>query len=103
MNAPLHRFAARRPCRRSPAGSSRGERRDRVWRGSSVPREFMLLTPSLIGVIDIPRTKDWPITGGAPDGKISPDAIADSYWYLHTQPRSHFTQELDVRPDVEKF
>jgi hypothetical protein len=29
--------------------------------------------------------------------------IADSYWYLHTQPRSHFTQELDVRPYVEKF
>ncbi|KAI9056015.1 hypothetical protein LZ554_000947 [Drepanopeziza brunnea f. sp. 'monogermtubi'] len=55
------------------------------------------------GVIDIPRTKEWAVNGGVEDGKISPDAIADSYWYLHTQPRSHFTQELDMRPFVEKF
>ncbi|PSR82326.1 hypothetical protein BD289DRAFT_16755 [Coniella lustricola] len=40
---------------------------------------------------------------GIKDGMLSPDAIADSYWYLHTQPRSCFTQELDVRPYVEKF
>jgi len=55
------------------------------------------------GVIDIPRTHGWPVNNGAPDGKISSDAIADSYWYLHTQPRSHFTQEMDCRPYVEKF
>jgi len=55
------------------------------------------------GVIDIPRTREWPVNGGVPDGKIDPDAIADSYWYLHTQPTSHFTQELDCRPYVEKF
>jgi len=55
------------------------------------------------GVIDIPRTKDWAANGGVEDGKISADAIAESYWYLHTQPRSHFTHELDVRPFVEKF
>jgi hypothetical protein len=29
--------------------------------------------------------------------------IAESYWYLHTQHRSAFTQELDLRPFVEKF
>jgi len=55
------------------------------------------------GVIDIPRTKEWAANGGVEDGKIKPDAIADAYWYLHTQHRSHFTQELDVRPYVEKF
>ncbi|PQE19534.1 short-chain dehydrogenase protein [Rutstroemia sp. NJR-2017a WRK4] len=55
------------------------------------------------GVIDIPRTKEWAVNGGVEDGKIRPDAIADAYWYLHTQHRSHFTQELDVRPYVEKF
>ncbi|KAF7941933.1 hypothetical protein BTUL_0021g00390 [Botrytis tulipae] len=55
------------------------------------------------GVIDIPRTKEWQANGGVEDGKIKADAIADAYWYLHTQHRSHFTQELDVRPYVEKF
>ncbi|KAI9155382.1 short chain dehydrogenase [Paramyrothecium foliicola] len=55
------------------------------------------------GVIDIPRTKDWPANNGVADGKINPDAIADSYWHLHTQPRSSFTLELDIRPFVEKF
>lgn len=55
------------------------------------------------GAIDIPRTKDWQANNGVEDGKISPDAIADSYWHLHTQPRSAFTQELDIRPFVEKF
>lgn len=76
--------------------------------GQSLAREFgpkgVHVAHAIIdGVIDIPRTQGWPVNGGVADGKISPDAIADSYWYLHTQPRSHFTQELDVRPYVEKF
>jgi len=76
--------------------------------GQSLAREFgpkgVHVAHAIIdGVIDIPRTKEWPVNGGVEDGKIASDAIADSYWYLHTQPRSHFTQELDVRPYVEKF
>ncbi|KAK4202589.1 hypothetical protein QBC40DRAFT_276208 [Triangularia verruculosa] len=55
------------------------------------------------GVIDIPRTKQWEANGGVEDGKINSDAIAESYWHLHTQHRSAFTQELDLRPYVEKF
>ncbi|KAM7208602.1 hypothetical protein V8F20_001025 [Naviculisporaceae sp. PSN 640] len=55
------------------------------------------------GVIDIPRTKAWSVNEGKEDGKIHPDAIAENYWYLHTQHRSSFTQELDIRPYVEKF
>ena len=37
------------------------------------------------------------------DGVLDPDAIAESYWHLHRQPRSAWTQELDLRPWSEKF
>ncbi|PWW74622.1 NAD(P)-binding protein [Tuber magnatum] len=52
------------------------------------------------GVIDVPGTKEWAFDA---DAKISPDAIADAYWHLHTQPRTTFTWELDVRPYAEKW
>ncbi|KAF2401149.1 NAD(P)-binding protein [Trichodelitschia bisporula] len=54
------------------------------------------------GVIDIPRTKEWMKDAG-PDAKIGADAIADAYWHLHTQPKSAFTWEIDIRPFVEKW
>ena len=38
-----------------------------------------------------------------PDSLLPPDAIAESYWNLHCQPRGAWTQELDLRPWVEKF
>ncbi|KAE8152203.1 hypothetical protein BDV25DRAFT_128208 [Aspergillus avenaceus] len=53
------------------------------------------------GVIDIPRTKAW--TFEHEDAKLSPDAIADSYWHLHTQPRTTWGFEWDLRPYVEKW
>lgn len=34
---------------------------------------------------------------------LQPDDIAEAYWMLHTQPRSAWTLELDVRPDRESF
>ena len=37
------------------------------------------------------------------DGRLRPEAIAESYWHLHLQPRSAWTQELDIRPWAEKF
>jgi NADP-dependent 3-hydroxy acid dehydrogenase YdfG len=37
------------------------------------------------------------------DGMLAPDAIADAYWQLHTQPRSAWTLELDLRPWKETF
>ncbi|KAI9803438.1 MAG: hypothetical protein M1833_000957 [Piccolia ochrophora] len=55
------------------------------------------------GVIDVPHTKGWEVGGGKPDAKISSEAIADSYWHLHTQPRSTLTWEVDIRPWVEKW
>ncbi|KAL4791175.1 NAD(P)-binding protein [Aspergillus venezuelensis] len=43
------------------------------------------------------------IHADAPDSKIDPDWIAESYWFLHTQPRSSFTHEIDLRPGVENW
>jgi NAD(P)-dependent dehydrogenase (short-subunit alcohol dehydrogenase family) len=37
------------------------------------------------------------------DGILDPNAIADAYWMLHTQPRSAWTHELDLRPWLEKW
>ncbi|WP_397452347.1 SDR family NAD(P)-dependent oxidoreductase [Pseudomonas sp. NA-150] len=37
------------------------------------------------------------------DGSLRLEDIADAYWYLHTQPRSAWTQELDLRPFKEAF
>jgi NAD(P)-dependent dehydrogenase (short-subunit alcohol dehydrogenase family) len=37
------------------------------------------------------------------DGLLAPDAIAEAYYQLHVQHRSAWTQELDLRPWVEKF
>jgi short-subunit dehydrogenase len=37
------------------------------------------------------------------EGILSPEHIADSYWYLHTQPRDTWTFELDLRPWIEKW
>jgi NAD(P)-dependent dehydrogenase (short-subunit alcohol dehydrogenase family) len=37
------------------------------------------------------------------DGLLEPAAIAEVYWQLHVQPRSAWTQELDLRPAREPF
>jgi NAD(P)-dependent dehydrogenase (short-subunit alcohol dehydrogenase family) len=37
------------------------------------------------------------------DGILSPEHIADSYWYLHGQSRDAWTFELDLRPWVERW
>lgn len=38
-----------------------------------------------------------------PDSLLEPDAIAEAYLWLHRQPRSAWTFELDLRPWVERF
>ncbi|KAK1970454.1 short chain dehydrogenase [Colletotrichum sublineola] len=76
--------------------------------GQSLAREFgpkgVHVSHAIIdGAIDTPESKDWVANNGAEDGKISPDAIAETYWHLHTQHRSAFTQEIDIRPYVERY
>ena len=38
-----------------------------------------------------------------PDSLLDPDAIAENYWHVATQPRSAWTWEVELRPWVEKF
>ncbi|CAI7572447.1 unnamed protein product [Penicillium bialowiezense] len=53
------------------------------------------------GIIDTEKTKGF--GQNTPDAKIDPQGIADSYWHLHTQPRSAFSHEIDIRPFAEKW
>jgi NAD(P)-dependent dehydrogenase (short-subunit alcohol dehydrogenase family) len=54
------------------------------------------------GQISTPRVR-----GMSPDRPedtmLSTDAIAETYWNLHTQDRTAWTLELDLRPAVERF
>ena len=46
---------------------------------------------------------DGGIGENAEESRLAPDAIAGSYWHLHSQPKSAWSLELDLRPWVEKF
>lgn len=37
------------------------------------------------------------------DGLLDIDAIAEAYWFIHRQPASAWTQEMDLRPSPESF
>ncbi len=37
------------------------------------------------------------------DGIVDPEAIAESYWQLHRQPRNAWTHEMDLRPWIETW
>jgi NAD(P)-dependent dehydrogenase (short-subunit alcohol dehydrogenase family) len=54
------------------------------------------------GQINTPRVREM-----APDRDdstmLSPDAIAETYWQLHTQDPTAWTLEIDLRPSVESF
>ena len=41
--------------------------------------------------------------GNERPGSLDPNAIAETYWCLATQPKSCWTFEMDVRPNVEKW
>jgi NAD(P)-dependent dehydrogenase (short-subunit alcohol dehydrogenase family) len=70
------------------------------------PRNIHVAHFVIDGLIDNRRTrervgerlKDMPA-----DGMMSTDAIAELYWQVHSQPRSAWTFEADLRPWAEKF
>lgn len=37
------------------------------------------------------------VGGRAADGLMDPDSLAQTYWHLHLQDRSAWTQEIDLR------
>ena len=37
------------------------------------------------------------------EGIVDPEAIAESYWQLHRQPRNAWTHEMDLRPWIEPW
>ncbi len=43
------------------------------------------------------------VAEAGPQGILSPDHIAEAYWWLHRQPRDAWTFELDLRPSVEAW
>lgn len=66
------------------------------------PRGIHVAHAVIDGAIDTPRIRSF-----LPDREthtlLSPAAIAEAYWQLHTQDPTAWTQELDLRPAVEKF
>lgn len=75
--------------------------------GQSMAREFgergvHVAHVIVDGQIDSPRARTW--APQRPDSSfLAPDAIADTYWHLHMQHPTAWTQEIDLRPAVEKF
>jgi NAD(P)-dependent dehydrogenase (short-subunit alcohol dehydrogenase family) len=55
----------------------------------------------LDGIIDTARSRDWHSLD--PAKMMKPEDIAEVYWQLAQQPRSTWTQELDLRPSTEGF
>lgn len=49
------------------------------------------------------RSASRPDPAGQPDSTLDPDAIAGTYWNVLTQPRNAWTQEVELRPWVERF
>jgi NAD(P)-dependent dehydrogenase (short-subunit alcohol dehydrogenase family) len=75
----------------------------------SMAREFgsqglHVVHPVIDGPIDTPFVRErFPemVASRPADGLLAPDDIADTYWFLHTQKRSAWTFELDIRPFLE--
>ena len=49
------------------------------------------------------RSQSRPDPEAKPDSTLDPDAIAETYWQIATQPRSAWTWEVELRPWVETF
>jgi NAD(P)-dependent dehydrogenase (short-subunit alcohol dehydrogenase family) len=75
--------------------------------GQSIAREFgergiHVAHVIVDGQIDSPRVRS--MSPNRPESSfLAPDAIAETYWQLHAQHPTAWTQELDLRPAPEKF
>ncbi len=50
------------------------------------------------GLIDSPGTRELPLAQQRPEIIMNPAAIADAFYYLHTQHKSCWTHELQLTP-----
>ncbi|MCB1646288.1 MAG: SDR family oxidoreductase [Pseudomonadales bacterium] len=50
------------------------------------------------GLIDSPGTRALPLAQKKPELIMNPMAIADAFWYLHTQDKSCWTHEIQLTP-----
>jgi NAD(P)-dependent dehydrogenase (short-subunit alcohol dehydrogenase family) len=66
------------------------------------PRGIHVAHVVIDGLIDTPRVRGM-TPGRDASTMLSPDAIAETYWQLHQQHPTTWTQELDLRPASEKF
>lgn len=77
--------------------------------GQSMAREFgpqgiHVAHVIVDGQINNARTRErFGTTERPEDTFLDPDAIAETYWHLHAQDRTSWTQEVDLRPFGEKF
>lgn len=70
------------------------------------PQGIHVVHTIIDGVIDGDRAREnFPefVAQKGDDGLLDLDAIAETYWSLHRQPRSVWTHELDLRPFKEPF
>jgi len=67
------------------------------------PRGIHVAHVIVDGGIDTPRVRAMVAGRQTAPAFLSPDAIAETYWHLHTQDPSAWTHEIDLRPSVEKF
>jgi NAD(P)-dependent dehydrogenase (short-subunit alcohol dehydrogenase family) len=66
------------------------------------PRGIHVAHVVLDGLIDTPRVRA-NVGGRDPQTFLDPVAIAETYWSLYAQDARAWSQEVDLRPSVEKF
>jgi NAD(P)-dependent dehydrogenase (short-subunit alcohol dehydrogenase family) len=74
------------------------------------PKNIHVAHVVIDGMIDNRRTRERmaerngkDATELAPDSMLATDAIAEVFWQIHSQPRSAWSFETDLRPWAEKF
>lgn len=69
----------------------------------SMAREFQPQGIHVAHVVIDGRIRPPTAPSGASEEYLDPEAIADTYFQLHCQPRSAWSLEVDLRPWVERF